>query len=78
MPGGGRCHCFGTGADACQWAFLSFFALFEIGSLLCATAVDSNMFICGRAVAGAGGAGIILGAFSIVSYLIPLHQRPRE
>ncbi len=59
-----------------QWTFLSFFAIFELGSLLCATAVNSDMFIAGRAVAGAGGSGVVLGAFSIVSHIIPLVQRP--
>ncbi|KAM6480882.1 major facilitator superfamily domain-containing protein [Trichoderma sp. SZMC 28011] len=59
-----------------KWTFLGFFALFELGSLLCATAVNSNMFICGRAIAGAGGAGIVSGAFSIVCFIIPLVQRP--
>lgn len=61
-----------------QWSFLSFLAVFELGSLLCATAVDTNMFIGGRAIAGAGGSGVVLGAFSIVSFLIPLVQRPSQ
>ncbi|KAL7905469.1 major facilitator superfamily domain-containing protein [Trichoderma velutinum] len=59
-----------------KWTFLSFFAVFELGSLLCATAVSSNMFIGGRAVAGAGGAGIVSGAFSIVAFIAPLPKRP--
>ncbi|KAL9480906.1 hypothetical protein ACSS6W_005692 [Trichoderma asperelloides] len=59
------------------WTFLSFFAVFELGSLLCATAVSSNMFIGGRAVAGAGGAGIVSGAFSIVAFIAPLQKRPQ-
>ncbi|KAH8125755.1 major facilitator superfamily domain-containing protein [Trichoderma asperelloides] len=59
-----------------KWTFLSFFAVFELGSLLCATAVSSNMFIGGRAVAGAGGAGIVSGAFSIVAFIAPLQKRP--
>ncbi len=36
------------------------------------------MFIAGRAVAGAGGSGVVLGSFSIVSFIIPLVQRPCE
>ncbi|KAL7953842.1 major facilitator superfamily domain-containing protein [Trichoderma compactum] len=48
-----------------MWTFLTFFAVFELGSLLCATAVSSKMFIGGRAVAGAGGAGIVSGAFPL-------------
>ncbi|KAL6815036.1 major facilitator superfamily domain-containing protein [Trichoderma sp. SZMC 28015] len=59
-----------------KWTFLTFFAVFELGSLLCATATSSNMFIGGRAVAGAGGAGIVSGAFSIVAFIAPLEKRP--
>lgn len=36
------------------------------------------MFIGGRAVAGAGGAGIVSGAFSIVAFIAPLEKRPRK
>jgi MFS family permease len=36
------------------------------------------MFIGGRAVAGAGGAGIVSGAFSIVAFIAPLKKRPRK
>ncbi|KAI1419238.1 major facilitator superfamily domain-containing protein [Xylaria sp. FL1777] len=57
-------------------SFLIFFAVFEIGSLLCATAVSSNMFIVGRAIAGLGGAGIINGALTIVSGSSPMEKRP--
>ncbi|KKP06725.1 hypothetical protein THAR02_01214 [Trichoderma harzianum] len=59
-----------------QWSFITFFAVFELGSLLCAVAVNSNMFIGGRAVAGLGGSGILLGALSIIAYIIPLNKRP--
>ncbi|KAI0964897.1 major facilitator superfamily domain-containing protein [Xylaria arbuscula] len=59
-----------------KWSFLAFFAVFEIGSLLCATAVSSNMFIVGRAIAGFGGAGIINGALTIVSGSSPMEKRP--
>ncbi|KAI0198064.1 major facilitator superfamily domain-containing protein [Astrocystis sublimbata] len=57
-------------------SFLIFFAVFEIGSLLCATAVSSNMFIVGRAIAGFGGAGIINGALTIISGSSPMGKRP--
>ncbi|KAL7935658.1 major facilitator superfamily domain-containing protein [Trichoderma chlorosporum] len=59
-----------------KWTFLTFFAIFELGSLLCAAAVSSNMLIGGRAVAGAGGAGIVSGAFSIIAFIAPLEKRP--
>jgi MFS family permease len=59
-----------------KWTFLCFFAVFELGSLLCAVATSSNMFIVGRAVSGLGCAGLMNGAFSIISVTIPLVKRP--
>jgi EmrB/QacA subfamily drug resistance transporter len=56
-------------------AFLSFMAVFELGSLLCATAVNSPMLIVGRAIAGCGAAGCATGGFSIVASSLPLHKR---
>ncbi|RHZ62631.1 hypothetical protein CDV55_106177 [Aspergillus turcosus] len=56
--------------------FLGFFALFELGSLLCGVSTSSKMLIIGRAVAGMGGAGLINGALTIISCSIPLHKRP--
>ncbi|THV76873.1 MFS general substrate transporter [Aureobasidium pullulans] len=59
-----------------KWAFLWFFGLFEVGSLLCGVATSSNMFIVGRAVAGLGCAGLINGALSIIAASVPLTKRP--
>ncbi|KAF7159165.1 hypothetical protein CNMCM6106_006298 [Aspergillus hiratsukae] len=56
--------------------FLGFFALFELGSLLCGVATSSKMLIIGRAVAGMGGAGLVNGALTIISCSVPLHKRP--
>lgn len=42
-------------------AFFAALVLFEIGSLICATAPSSAVFIFGRAVAGVGSAGVIGG-----------------
>lgn len=50
--------------------------VFEIGSLLCAVAPTSTAFIVGRAVAGMGTAGLFSGAIVIMSYTLPLRQRP--
>lgn len=50
--------------------------VFEIGSLVCATAPTSTAFIVGRAVAGMGTAGLFSGAIVILSYTLPLRQRP--
>jgi MFS family permease len=51
-------------------------AVFELGSLLCATAANSNMLIIGRAVTGIGGAGTSTGGFSIIASSLPLQKRP--
>ncbi|KAM7202702.1 putative HC-toxin efflux carrier [Rhypophila sp. PSN 637] len=50
--------------------------VFELGSILCAAANGSNMFIVGRAVAGLGAAGLLQGALSIISQVVPLEKRP--
>ncbi|KAI0968465.1 MFS general substrate transporter [Xylaria arbuscula] len=50
--------------------------IFEIGSVLCAAAPNSNTFIVGRAIAGLGAAGILQGALSIISQVVPLQKRP--
>ncbi|KAF2757491.1 MFS general substrate transporter [Pseudovirgaria hyperparasitica] len=59
-----------------KWTFLSFFGIFELGSILCGAAVSSNMLIVGRAIAGFGAAGIINGAITIISSCAPLERRP--
>lgn len=47
-----------------------------MGSIICAAAVNSNMFIVGRAVAGLGAAGILQGAMSIIALTVVLEKRP--
>ena len=47
-----------------------------VGSLICAVAPTSVALIIGRAIAGAGGAGIFSGAFTVLAYIVPLRQRP--
>lgn len=59
-----------------KWAYLGFIAIFLFGSVLCAAAVNSNMFICGRAVAGMGASGLLSGAMTIITLLAPLERRP--
>ncbi|KAK8040136.1 hypothetical protein PG993_008547 [Apiospora rasikravindrae] len=51
-------------------------SIFEVGSIFCAAAVNSNMFIVGRAIAGFGAAGVLQGALSIISQVVPLEKRP--
>jgi MFS family permease len=57
---------------------MSFFGIFEIGSLLCGVATSSTMLIVGRAVAGMGAAGLMNGAMTIVAGSVPLHKRAGE
>ncbi|KAL2068221.1 hypothetical protein VTL71DRAFT_16319 [Oculimacula yallundae] len=59
-----------------KWTYLAFLTIFEIGSLICATAVNSVMLIVGRAIAGAGAAGLFSGALVILAHSVPLRQRP--
>ena len=59
-----------------KWTFLSFFGIFELGSLLCGVANSSNMLIIGRAVAGMGTAGLTNGALTIIAACVPLEKRP--
>lgn len=56
--------------------YISTIIVFEIGSLICAAAPTSKMLIMGRAIAGAGGAGIFSGALVILAYTVPLEKRP--
>ncbi|KAF2866568.1 putative MFS transporter [Massariosphaeria phaeospora] len=53
--------------------FLVSILIFEVGSLICALAQNSNAFIAGRAITGAGCAGTFSGCFIIIS----LSSRPR-
>lgn len=50
--------------------------LFEVGSVLCAAAPSSTVFICGRALAGIGAAGLYQGALAIVGLTVMLEKRP--
>ncbi|KAM5481350.1 hypothetical protein McanCB56680_004250 [Microsporum canis] len=55
-----------------KYVFLASVVIFEVGSLICATALTSRIFIIGRAFAGLGSAGINAG-FIIC---LPLARRP--
>jgi MFS family permease len=56
--------------------FLASFFIFEVGSLLSALAPTSISFIVGRALCGAGAAGIFNGAFVTIFMVTPLRKRP--
>ncbi|OJJ56203.1 hypothetical protein ASPSYDRAFT_34192 [Aspergillus sydowii CBS 593.65] len=56
--------------------FMSFIALFELGSLICGVSTSSKMLIVGRAVSGMGTSGMINGALTIIAGAVPMHKRP--
>src|ERR1700744_1046184 len=56
--------------------FLIALGIFEVGSLICALSPNSMALIWGRAIAGVGSSGLFSGAILIVSYTVPLSQRP--
>lgn len=56
--------------------FLSCLVVFMIGTVLCAAATSSKMFVIGRAVTGAGAAGFLPGCFVLLVHLVPREKRP--
>lgn len=65
-----------TSIDSIKWVYLIALGIFEVGSLVCATAPNSTALIVGRAIAGVGAAGIFSGAILIVANTVRLEQRP--
>jgi len=59
-----------------KWMYIFALAIFELGSLVCATSPSSVALIWGRAIAGLGCAGVFSGAILIISHTVPLHKRP--
>ncbi|KAK6083264.1 major facilitator superfamily transporter [Seiridium cupressi] len=57
-------------------AFIVSVVLFEIGSLICGVAPNSNALIVGRAISGVGGAGIATGGTTIIAFCAPPRKRP--
>ncbi|KAG9254387.1 putative MFS aflatoxin efflux pump [Emericellopsis atlantica] len=51
--------------------------LFEIGSVVCGAAPTSDVFIAGRAIAGMGSAGIMVGCIMVIVAVVPLEKRPK-
>jgi len=56
--------------------FLIALLIFEVGSLVCATAPSSNALIVGRAIAGLGSAGLFTGAMTAIAQVAPMEKRP--
>lgn len=59
-----------------KYTYISALVIFEIGSVICGAAVNSEMLIVGRAIAGMGAAALFSGGMIIVGYTVPLHRRP--
>ncbi|CAI4218424.1 unnamed protein product [Parascedosporium putredinis] len=57
-------------------SFLIAIAIFEVGSLICGVAPNSNTLIVGRAIAGVGAAGIGSGAYTLIAVSAPPQRRP--
>ncbi|OQN96558.1 hypothetical protein B0A48_16988 [Cryoendolithus antarcticus] len=59
-----------------KWTFISSQAVFLIGSVLCAAATSSSMFVVGRAVTGIGVAGGTAGFWNLLMHLVAPAKRP--
>ena len=56
--------------------YMAAILLFEVGSIICATASDSVALILGRLVAGAGGGGLYVGTLTFMGLAVPIRKRP--
>lgn len=56
--------------------FITFVAVFELGSLICGVAPSSMVFILGRAIAGLGLSGVVTGALSIIATSVEREKSP--
>ncbi|PVH96871.1 MFS general substrate transporter [Periconia macrospinosa] len=71
QPSFGRCYTI----FSVKPVFCVAIAAFELGSVLCAAANSSAMFVAGRAVAGAGAAGVFAESMTIITRTVPLEAR---
>jgi MFS family permease len=58
------------------WNLIGIF-IFELGSLICAVAQDPVTLIVGRAIAGVGAAGVVVGVFTIIGLISSPETRPQ-
>ncbi|PSN61935.1 efflux pump protein [Corynespora cassiicola Philippines] len=56
--------------------FLAFFAVFQIGNLVCGLANSSVMLIAGRTIAGCGASGLMNGSMTIIAGSTSMEKRP--
>ncbi|KAJ8113163.1 hypothetical protein ONZ43_g5218 [Nemania bipapillata] len=59
-----------------KWVILTAIFIFEVGSLICGVAPNSAALIVGRAITGAGGAGITNGCYIIIAFIAHPDKRP--
>ncbi|KAK5166658.1 uncharacterized protein LTR77_008202 [Saxophila tyrrhenica] len=59
-----------------KWTFMLAIFIFEVGSLICGVAPNSKALIIGRAIAGAGGAGVASGVYTILAFSVPPAKVP--
>jgi len=59
-----------------KWVYSMALYIFEVGSVVCATAPTSSSLRAGRAIAGVGAAGINSGSLTIGGSLVPLRKKP--
>lgn len=56
--------------------YIAAIVLFELGSIVCATAKSSIALIVGRLVAGVGGGGLYVGTLRYMGLAVPIRGRP--
>ena len=56
--------------------YMAAILIFEVGSIVCATASDSTALIIGRLIAGAGGGGLYVGTLTFMGLAVPIRRRP--
>lgn len=59
-----------------RWVYSAAMLLFLVGSVVCGAAPNSPALIVGRAIAGLGSSGLLIGAFSLVPFMAPTAKRP--
>lgn len=59
-----------------KYVYLVFLAVFEVGTIICAIAKSSPVFIIGRAVNGIGSAGLLSGALLVIFAACAPNIRP--
>ncbi|GAW00400.1 major facilitator superfamily transporter [Lentinula edodes] len=60
-----------------KYVYISAIVIFEVGSIIGASASRSSVLIIGRAIAGVGAAAIFAGGMAIVTNLFSRDRRPR-